>query len=43
MTTTPLEPEPDPEIVPAGDPAIDPITPGEEPGSPIPETEPAGT
>jgi hypothetical protein len=40
MTTTPVEPDPDPEIVPSGDPAIDPIDPGEVPGSPVPETQP---
>ena len=39
MTTTPMEPGPDPEIVPSGDPATDPVAPGEDPGI-IPETEP---
>lgn len=40
MTTTPLEPNPDPEIVPSGDPEVSPIDPGEVPDSPIPETQP---
>ena len=42
MTTTPVEPESDPDIVPSGDPSINPIDPGEVPGSPIPETQPDG-
>ncbi|WP_204163733.1 hypothetical protein [Nocardioides solisilvae] len=47
MTTTPLEPQPDPEVVPSGDPAITPDPgapmPGEDPGTipDPPETEPA--
>ena len=40
MTTTPFEPDADPEIVPSGDPALNPIDPGQVPGSPIPETQP---
>jgi hypothetical protein len=42
MTTTPVEPESDPDIVPSGDPGIDPIDPGVVPDSPIPETQPDG-
>ena len=42
MTTTPMEPDPHPEVVPSGDPIVNPIDPGEAPGSPIPETQPAG-
>ena len=42
MTTTPVEPDPDPEIVPSGDPGLDPIDPGGVPDSPIPETRPDG-
>ena len=42
MTTTPVEPESDPDIVPSGDPSINPIDPGEVPDSPISETQPAG-
>ncbi len=42
MTTTPFEPNPDPEIVPSGDPQVSPIDPGEAPGSPMPETQPDG-
>ena len=41
MTTTPVEPDSDPEIVPSGDPGLDPIDPGEVPDSPVPETQPA--
>jgi hypothetical protein len=40
MTTTPMEPESDPQVVPSGDPAVSPIDPGQEPGAPVPETEP---
>ena len=40
MTTTPVEPESDPDIVPSGDPGIDPIDPGAVPDPPIPETRP---
>ena len=40
MTTTPMEPASDPEIVPSGDPAVNPVSPGEDPGGPVPETEP---
>jgi hypothetical protein len=37
MTTTPFEPQPDPEVVPSGDPAApptqpNPVAPGESPG-----------
>ena len=42
MTTTPLEPDPNPEIVPSGDPGVAPIDPGQTPDSPIPETQPDG-
>lgn len=42
MTTTPVEPDSDPEIVPSGDPGADPIEPEEIPDSPIPETSPQG-
>ena len=38
MTTTPAEPDSDPEVVPS----VDPIDPGEVPDSPIPETRPDG-
>jgi hypothetical protein len=40
MTTTPIEPESDPQVVPSGDPSINPIAPGQEPDAPVPETEP---
>ena len=40
MTTTPMEPESDPQIVPSGDPSVNPISPDQEPASPIPETDP---
>ena len=40
MTTTPMEPAADPEIVPSGDPELNPIAPGEVPDSPMPETQP---
>ena len=40
MTSTPTEPSSDPEIVPAGDPGMDPLDPGAEPDAPIPEAEP---
>ncbi|WP_263575410.1 hypothetical protein [Nocardioides ganghwensis] len=40
MTTTPMEPESDPQIVPSGDPSVNPIDPGQEPDAPVPETEP---
>ena len=40
MTTTPVEPDSDPEIVPSGDPSLDPIDPGESGTSPDPETQP---
>lgn len=39
MTTSPIEPGSDPEIVPSGDPAPMPVSPGEDPGG-IPDTEP---
>lgn len=42
MTTTPVEPESDPDIVPSGDPSINPIDPGAVPDSPLPETQPDG-
>ena len=42
MTTTPMEPESDPQIVPSGDPGLDPIDPGEVPEAPVPEAEPDG-
>jgi hypothetical protein len=41
MTTTPMEPSTDPEVVPSGDPDVNPIDPGQEPGAPVPETDPA--
>lgn len=41
MTTTPMEPDPHPEIIPSGDPGLDPIDPGQAPDSPIPETSPS--
>lgn len=40
MTTTPMEPDTNPEIVPSGDPVIEPIDPGQAPDSPMPETSP---
>lgn len=40
MTTTPMEPESDPQVVPSGDPAVNPVAPGEDPGAPIPEADP---
>ena len=43
MTTTPMEPGADPEIVPSGDPEINPIDPGRVPDPPMPQTQPAGT
>lgn len=42
MTTTPFEPNPDPEIVPSGDPEVNPIAPGEIPEPSIPDTQPDG-
>ncbi|MFC0222631.1 hypothetical protein [Nocardioides zeicaulis] len=39
MTTTPQEPLPAPDVVPSGDPATNPIAPGEVPDPP--ETQPA--
>ena len=42
MTTTPLEPLTDPEIVPSGDPDVNPIDPGEAPDPPMPQTQPDG-
>jgi hypothetical protein len=42
MTTTPIEPESDPQIVPSGDPGLDPIDPGQVPDAPVPEAEPDG-
>jgi len=43
MTTTPFEPTTDPEIVPSGDPEVNPIDPGQAPDSPMPETQPGVT
>lgn len=48
MTTTPIEPSPDPEVVPSGDPDGIPTPepmPGEDPGGlpPEPQTEPTGS
>ena len=42
MTTTPQEPQPDPEVVPSGDPSIIPTTdPSEQPEDPAaPDTQP---
>ena len=40
MTTTPMEPAPDPDIVPSGDPSVNPVSPDVEPDGPIPETDP---
>lgn len=40
MTTTPIEPESDPQVVPSGDPSVNPISPDQEPDAPVPETEP---
>ena len=40
MTTTPFEPGTDPEIVPSGDPSVNPVAPGEDPGGPVPEPQP---
>jgi hypothetical protein len=42
MTSTPIEPESDPQTVPAGDPGMDPVDPDQQPDAPIPEAEPAG-
>ncbi len=42
MTTTPQEPTHAPEVVPSGDPDVNPIDPGQAPEPPMPETEPAG-
>ncbi|WP_295661939.1 hypothetical protein [uncultured Nocardioides sp.] len=43
MTTTPFEPASDPEIVPSGDPSVNPVAPGEDPGViPDPEPQPTG-
>lgn len=41
MTTTPMEPDTQPEIVPSGDPGLDPTDPGQAPDAPIPETSPS--
>ena len=40
MTTTPMEPESDPQIVPSGDPAAHPVAPGEVPDPPEPQADP---
>jgi hypothetical protein len=37
MTTTPMEPESDPQVVPSGDPSINPV---EVPDAPEPQTDP---
>lgn len=42
MTSTPIEPESDPQIVPSGDPGMDPVSPDQQPDAPIPEAEPDG-
>ena len=42
MTTTPIEPESDPQVVPSGDPGLDPIDPGQVPDAPVPEADPDG-
>ena len=42
MTTTPLEPDSDPQVVPSGEPGLDPIDPGAVPDAPVPEAEPDG-
>jgi hypothetical protein len=41
MTTTPNEPETNPDVIPSGDPDLNPINPGEVPDPPMPGTEPA--
>jgi hypothetical protein len=43
MTTTPIEPESDPQVVPSGDPGLDPVDPGAVPDAPVPEAEPDST
>ena len=40
MTTTPIEPESDPQVVPSGDPGTNPVAPGQEPDAPVPEADP---
>ena len=40
MTTTPMEPESDPQVVPSGDPAVNPMRPGEAPEPPEPQADP---
>lgn len=42
MTSTPMEPETEPEVVPSGDPGMDPVNPSEEPSAPVPEADPTG-
>ncbi|MBS2940379.1 hypothetical protein KDN32_21795 [Nocardioides sp. J2M5] len=42
MVTTPQEPLPEPDVVPSGDPDVNPVEPGKTPEPPMPETEPAG-
>jgi hypothetical protein len=37
MTTTPMEPESDPQVVPSGDPSVNPV---EVPDPPEPQTDP---
>lgn len=40
MTTTPAEPDQDPQVVPSGDPGAMPVDPDVEPTAPIPEADP---
>lgn len=40
MTTTPMEPQPDPEVVPSGDPGITPDPGAPMPGAPQPGEDP---
>jgi hypothetical protein len=40
MTTTPIEPESDPQVVPSGEPGTNPVAPGQEPDAPVPEADP---
>ena len=42
MTTTPIEPESDPQVVPSGEPGLDPIDPDQAPDAPVPEADPDG-
>ncbi len=43
MTSTPIEPDSDPGLAPAGDPGMAPLDPDDAPDAPIPEAEPAGS